>query len=225
MPELKQTMLGKVLTDYYLKSLGGFDNWNNIRSFQVWAEAVSETRSGNYMSIFKKPNYYKIKTTNEEFSDIIAFDGNKKWRKQILGDEVIYPEVSNKFRRTSHLPPAIHLLYPFRNDKCIYYKGTERKFNAVCHKISIFTEDRNHIDYFFDVETSHLVAVNVTDMKNENETILIHYLDYRLVSGTYFSHKIRRYSGGKLLMTLMVKQVAINIGVFDWMFKIENSHL
>ena len=78
MPELNQTQLGKILTDYYNNCLGGAENWKTINSFKVSAELNTPNGIQTYVSIYKKPNFYKIAISSEETKNIVAFDGNNK---------------------------------------------------------------------------------------------------------------------------------------------------
>ena len=226
MPELKQSQLGKILTRYYEDCLGGVDHWKAIRSFKV--SGVLNTLNGiqTYESIFKKPNFYKIAISSEDTTNIVAFDGNNKWQKQISGEEWTYPEIAPHMRRMVHEPElATYLLYPLQTGKAYQYRGTVRENNTVCFRVSLLTKQKYLIDYFLDVESYCIVSIKIIDKLKEFSPVLIRYSDHRLVDGVYFAQKIEYYVDGKWDSTLEVKKIATNLGVANWMFYLKSYSL
>ena len=98
-PELRQSQLGKILTRYYNNCLGGADHWKTIKSFKVSAELNTANGIQAYESIHKKPNLYKTAISSGETTNIVAFDGNNKWQKQISGEEWSYPKIAPNLHR------------------------------------------------------------------------------------------------------------------------------
>ena len=226
MPELKQSELGKVLTRYYDQCLGGSEHWKTINSFRVSAELNTANGIQTYESIYKKPNLYKIAISSKETRNIVAFDGNNKWQKQISGEEWSYPEIASNMRRMIHEPElASYLLYPLQGDKTYQYKGTVRENNTVCFKVSLLTKQKYLIDYFIDIESCCIVSIKVIDKLKEFSPLLIKYSDHRLVDGVYFAHKIKYYIDGKWDSTLEVKEIVTNVGAANWMFYLKNDSL
>ena len=226
MPELKQSQLGKILTRYYKDCLGGADHWKAIRSFRVSAELNTANGIENYESIFKKPNFYKIAISSEDRTNIVAFDGNNKWRKQISGEEWSYPEIAPQMRRMIHEPElATYLLYPLQTGKTYQYNGTVRENNTVCFKVSLLTKQKYLIDYFIDVESYCIVSIKIIDKLKEFSPVLIKYSDHRLVDGVYFAHKIKYHIDGEWDSTLEVKEIDTNVGAANWMFHLKNDSL
>lgn len=223
MPELKQSQLGKILTRYYKRCLGGPDNWEAINSFKISAEL--ETQGGNYQyeSIVKKPILYRIAISNEETTNIVAFDGNNKWQRQISGEEWSYPEISPHMNRMIYEPELVnYLLYPFQKGKTYHYEGTVRELNTVCFKITLLTEQEYLINYYIDVESYCIVSIKIIDKLEEYSPTIIEYSDYRKVDGIYFAHKIIYNIDGKWDSTLNIKEISTNVGTANWMFYLEN---
>ena len=224
MPKLNQSQLGKILTRFYRNCLGGEEYWGAVSSYKVSAELSNANGIQNYESIYKKPNLYKITISSEKMKNILVFDGNTKWQKQIFDEEWIYPEIAPQMRRMIHEPELItFLLYPFQADKVYEYKGTVRENNAVCFKVRLFTKHSYQIDYFIDVETYCIVSIKILDTLKEFEPVVIKYSDHRTVDGVYFPHKINYYIEERWDSTLEVKQINTNIGAANWMFYLENS--
>ena len=117
-----------------------------------------------------------------------------------------------------------YLLYPLRENKAFEYLGTVRKFNAVCYKIRLLTDHNFIINYFIDVETYFIVAVQVFDLLNIFSPATIEYSDYRLVEKAFYPHKIESYINGVWDSTLSIEKVIPNVGTANWMFKLEIIH-
>ena len=226
MPELKQSQLGKILTRYFKDCLGGADPWKAIRSFKVSGELNTSNGIQTYESIFKKPNFYKIAISSEDKTNIVAFDGNNKWQKQISGEEWSYPEIAPQMRRMIHEPElATYLLYPLQTGKTYQYKGTVRENNTVCFRVSLHIDQGYLIDYFIDVESYCIVSIKIIDKLKEFSSVLIRYSDHRLVEGVYFAHKIKYYIDGRWDSTLDVKEITTNVGAANWMFYLKSDSL
>ena len=221
MPELKQSELGKVLTRYYNQCLGGADHWATIKSIKISADLDSTTGIYQYESINKKPNSYKIAISYDGVTNIVAFDGNNKWQKQISDEGVFFPEIIPQMdRMVNETELSSYLLFPLLKEKAFQYKGTVREFNTVCHRISLFAEQDYLIDYFIDVESYFIVSIKLTDTLREFSPVLIRYSDYQKVDGLYFAHKIETFVDGKWDSTLKVNSINTNVGALDWMFRL-----
>ena len=226
MPELRQSQLGKILTRYYKRCLGGADNWEAINSFKISAELDTKGGKYQYESIVKKPNFYKIAISSEETTNIVAFDGNNKWQKQISGEEWSYPKIAPNWHRMIHEPElATYFLYPMQTGKTYQYEGTVRELNTVCFKVSLFTKQGYLIDYYIDVESYCIISIKIIDRLKEFSPVIIEYSDHRLVDGVYFAHKIKYYVDGQWDSTLNVKNITTNVGAANWMFYLKNNSL
>ena len=224
MPELNQTQLGKILTDYYNNCLGGAENWKTINSFKVSAELNTPNGIQTYVSIYKKPNFYKIAISSEETKNIVAFDGNNKWQKQISGEVWSYPKIAPNMHRMIHEPElASYLLYPLQAGKKYQYEGTVRENNTLCHRISLFTEQGYLIDYYLDIESYCIVVIKIIDRLMEFSPTLIKYSDHRLLDGVYFANKIEFYIDGQWDSTINIKDITTNVGAAEWMFYLNND--
>ena len=226
MPELRQSQLGKILTRYYRRCLGGADNWEAINSFKISAELDTKGGKYQYESIVKKPNFYKIAISSEETTNIVAFDGNNKWQKQISGEEWSYPKIAPNWHRMIHEPElATYFLYPMQTGKTYQYEGTVRELNTVCFKVSLLTKQGYLIDYYIDIESYCIISIKIIDRLKEFSPVIIEYSDHRLVDGVYFAHKIKYYVDGQWDSTLNVKNITTNVGAANWMFYLENNSL
>ena len=219
MPKLKQSQLGKVLTRYYNRCLGGAAHWETIKSYKVSGDLNTENGIQGYESIFKKPIFYKVITSTEEVVNILGFDGSKKWQQQIKGEEWTYSKIAPNLQRMIYEPElAFFLLFPFQSGKIFNYYGTERKDNAVCHKVRLLTKQGFLINYYIDVESYFIVSIEVTDKIKEFSSVSIKYSDHRLVDGVYFAHMIKFYVNEQLESILKVNEITTNIGAVNWMF-------
>lgn len=226
MPMLKNSKLGKLLTRYYNKCLGGADNWQTIKSIKISANLDTIMGIYQYEAFIKNPNLYKISISSEGSTDIVAFDGNSKWQKHSTEEEDFFPEISPEMKRTIYEPElATFLLYPLQKGKAFQYIGTVREFNTVCHHLRLFSEQGYLIDYFIDVESYFIVTVQIIDTLKEFSPVLIRYSDHRLVEGVYFAHNIESFLDGQWDSTLNVQSITFNSGVANWMFNLEDNAL
>ena len=226
MPKLKKSQLGKILSGYYENCLGGLNTWGRIISFKVSAELNTANDVQAYESIYKKPNFYKIAISAEESTNIVAFDGNNKWQKQITEEEWSLPKIVSNMQRMIHEPElAAYLLYPLQEGKTFFYKGTVRENNTVCFKVELLINQGYMIEYFIDVESYHIVSIKITDTLEEFSPVLIKYSDHKLVDGVYFAHKIEYFLNEKWDSTLNIKEIITNPGVMNWMFYLNSNVL
>lgn len=224
MPDLKQSQLGKILTRYYNKCLGGADHWKTINSFKVTGELKTANNTSAYELVFKKPNSYKIAISSEEMTNIVAFDGNNKWEKKLSGEEWTILEDIPQMNRMIHEPELFtYLLYPLQRGKSFQFKGTLRKFNSVCFNISVATKECFLINYFIDVESYCIVAVEIIDTLNQSSSITVKYSDHQISEGIYFARKILLYVDGEWDYTVDIKEITANVGALDWMFKVNGN--
>lgn len=222
MPKLKASKLGKLLTHYYNKSLGGSEHWETVKSIKISGDLSTLSGLYQYHSISKKPNLYKIAITLDGQSSIFAFDGRNKWQMQITEEEEIFPEMTPEMDRMineTELP--IYLLYPLQTGQAYQYLGTVREFNTVCHKLRLFTKRNYVIDYFIDVESHFIVTIHVFDTLKEFSPVIVRYSDYKLVEGLYFAHQVESYVDGLWDSSLSINSIGINQGVTDWMFYLD----
>ena len=219
MPDLNESQLGKILTRFYKKSLGGREYWDKINSIKFSGELNTNKGTFDYLSIVKKPNFYKISISSAKSTTIVAFDGKDKWRKQIAGEEESPAEMVPEMHRMLHEPELLlHLLYPLKNGKSFKYQGTQRKFNTVCFKISLLIEEGYSIDYYIDTESYLIVAAEITDMLSDFYPVLIAYSNYKTLNSLYFAHTIKFYMRDRLESTLNINNVSTNSGAVRWLF-------
>jgi hypothetical protein len=233
MPKLKTSELGKILTRYYNKCLGGASHWKTVKSIRISGDLNTLNGLYQYESVIKKPNLYKISLSNREATNLIAFDGSKIRQKLVLKESnsvtplagELYSEESTLDRIVNETELPRYLLYPMRADKAFQYLGTVREFNTVCFKLRLFTDQNFIIDYFIDVESYLIVTIQILDTLNVFSPASIEYSDYRLVDGAYHAHKIKSYLNGQWDSTLTIKAITPNVGATKWMFNLGHNSL
>ena len=97
MPELKDSQIGRILTNYYNKCLGGRDYWKTIKSIKV-----SGTLSTEEGFVVTRPLVRSLTYIDKSFVDkltnIVAYNGKKISQKQIANNEVFLSEISRGYR-------------------------------------------------------------------------------------------------------------------------------
>ena len=229
MPKLKASELGKILTRYYNKCLGGANYWKTIKSIKISGDLNTLNGVYQYESVIKKPNLYKISLSTAGATNIIAFDGNSILQKFMSNYSNLTRKLSSedntldRIVNETELPR--YLLYPLRSDKAFQYLGTVRKFNTVCYKLRLFTDQNFIIDYFIDVESYLIVTIQVLDTLNIFSPASIEYSEYRLVDGAFYAHKIKSYLNDVWDSTLNIYAITPNVGAPNWMFYLKDDSL
>ena len=224
-PKLKSSSLGKILTRYYRRCLGGANHWKTIKSIQISGELNTINGFYNYKSVIKKPNLYKISLSIAGEKNVIAFDGHSIRQKFISEQAKPNAELPSRDiildRMVNETELPRYLLYPFRADKAFKYLGTVREFNTVCYKIRLFTDHNFIIDYFIDVESYLITTIQVMDTLKIFSPATIEYSDYRLLDGVFYAHKIKSYINDLWDSTLSIRAITPNVGAPKWIFNLK----
>ena len=226
MPELKDSQIGRILTNHYNKCLGGRDHWKTIKSIKVSGTLSTEEGLCSYEAISKKPNLYKIKVSSDKLTNIVAYNGKKISQKQIANDEVFLSEISEDIDRiVNETQITSYLLFPFSHGKVFQYRGTVRESNFVCHQIRLYTKSSFIIDYYIDVESYNIITACIVDKLKKFNTVSFQYSDHRLAKGISFAHKIDISVNGKWDSSISINNIKTNIGAMKWMFSLKDTEL
>ena len=220
MPELYPSKLGQILTRHYNEGLGGFEKWEQLKSFRM--RGTIETAGGDsyrYESLLKKPNYLKMVMFLDEGDYVLAFDGKNAYEKSPNSEAIRLDPIDSKYRLIEQSAQfGNYLLYPFSSKKTMKYLGTERKAGSACHWIRVELDTGFIIDYFVDAKTYKEVQVVLKDLLSPDNQSLIQYSNYKIVNDFSVAHKIRTEKFGEWASTLTINSVNTNVGSLHWMF-------
>lgn len=218
MPELVDSKVGKILTQYYKTGLGGEEKWNEVESFQLTGALEVESAELELVAYQKKPNLLKMELLHPE-SEIpveFGFDGEVAWKKTARsGAEEMGPEESRRFIQNASF--GSHLLFPFREGKQIKYIDTVPVDGEICHHIRVQKDNGYQVDYYIDIRTFLEAKVETTDTTNGfNQTIV--YSDYSMDHGLPTAMTVENFEEGEWVSTLTIESINLNQGLMPWMF-------
>jgi len=220
MPELGESRIAQIMERYYNDSLGGSDQWEQIKSLNVDGEIETDSGILRLSAYQKKPNLSKLILENEVARNAItlSYDGEVAWKQ--LGrrgkPQIMDPVEARRFIHTSHF--GNYLLYPFAKGKTIRLIDTVPVEGAICHQIRVDLDTGYQVDYFIDIR-SYLEVKVINSDKVTGLTSSIVYKDYTRKHGFPIAQRVENYENGELVSRLRVEEVKINSGVMPWMFE------
>ena len=220
MPDTGNSRIGKILTRFYEKGLGGPDNWKKLMSLRGSGSIRMDNALFEVESFQKKPNLMKL-IISKEGRDVftLSYDGKVAWKRSLKSQTPVQME-ANEARRFIHGSVfGNYLLYPYAEGKRIEYIETIPFEGSVCHRIRVHLDTGFEIDYYLDVSRYHEVKVENHDLRTGLKNI-IRYSDFRSVFGTVMAMKVENFEGDELLSSLQMDEYRANVGIMPWMFEI-----
>ena len=111
-----------------------------------------------------------------------------------------------------------YLLYPFAEGKKIEYIDTVPTDGNICHQIRVTLASGYQVDYFIDIR-SYLEIKSINTDLRDGEVNSVLYRDYTREFGMPIARQVESYEAGEWISTLIIEEVKVNSGVFQWMFK------
>ncbi|MGC6455447.1 MAG: hypothetical protein ACON46_02835 [Coraliomargaritaceae bacterium] len=224
MPDTGDTRIGKILTRFYNKGLGGPENWDTIITMR--SSGVLRLASGDSMEIEvyqRKPNLIKVVLRDKGRAVLtLSYNGELAWRQGVDPEDVqlMDEKEARRFIHSSFF--GSYLLYPYAPGKKIEYLETLPVEQTVCHKLRVHLDTDYQVDYYIDVSNYHELRVENLDVHSGMKNT-VHYYDYTVVSGMPMAMRVENYEEEKLLSTLELKDYKVNIGIMPWMFDLPKT--
>ena len=218
MPELGNSRVEKILSQYYIKGLGGNESWDDIESFQLEGNLALEGIDLVLTAFRKKPNLLKMSIQHPEIDIPIemGYDGEVAW-EQIPGQDAqpVGDQETRRFAHNSYF--GSHLLHPFREGKTVRYIDTVPIDGEICHQVQVTTAVGYTIDYYIDIRTFLEAKVVSVDNTTGFVSTLV-YSDYTTEFGLPISMTIESYENGEWVSTFTIDEIKLNPGLMPWMF-------
>lgn len=220
MPELEGGRLAKILTNYYVKGLGGPENWAKISSLKYFGKVELKNASFDITAYQRKPNLVKMILRSNQGELVVAHNGKNGW-KQDPG-RVAKPKMLEEAeeRRLKHNAQfASHLLYPYADGKTIQFVDTVPAEGTICHQVRVTLNTGYQTDYYIDIRTSLIVKAINHDLKSDSINTIVYKNYTRDDSGMPVAMLVESFENGELISTLKIDEVQVNAGVFPFMFQ------
>ncbi|MGC6423804.1 MAG: hypothetical protein ACON4O_02310 [Lentimonas sp.] len=211
----------RALRKYYEGSLGGAENWDQLSSLTVKGNIslVLDGQVVEFSSNRKKPDLNKtVLKPSGEGEIILSFDGDDAWQ-QIVGktDPVDMPAaIALEFSRDSVF--GTHLLYPQLPGKQVTYLGETRIDGTFCYRVEVALPNGQSLVHAIDIETGVPLALEYISGL-DSKKYLLHFSDFREVSGVLIPYKTETYLGDELQKITTLTSVEANRGLGNWIFQ------
>ncbi|MFU8848985.1 MAG: hypothetical protein ACNA77_09760 [Opitutales bacterium] len=219
MPELGETRIEKILTDYYELALGGAESWEKVMSLSIIGKVETKDGAFTIIAYQKKPDLLKMSFSPESGQGVLtlAYDGEVAWKQSgRQGQPERMPELeARRFIHSSRF--GNHLLYPFAEGKKIRLVDTVPIEGAICHQVRVELDSGYQVDYFLDIRSYLEVKVINTDLVNKSSNSII-YKDHKREFGLPIARTVRSLEEGEWASTLKIDEVKVNPGIMPWMF-------
>ena len=219
MPDTGDSRVGKILSRFYNKGLGGPENWEEIISMRSKGEIhLADGESMEMEAYQRKPDRMKVILRNKGRAVLtLSYDGESAWRQYAEPSKVQSMDATEARRFIHSSMFGNHLLFPFAEGKKIEYLETIPIEQKVCHKLRVHLDTGYQVDYYIDVTSYHERMVENVDRKTDKINT-IHYREYSMVSGMPMAMVLENFEDNKLVSTLELKDCRVNAGIMPWMF-------
>ncbi len=218
-----QPKLSRVLTNYYLKTFTGSENWQGIES--VMFVGTLETPKGkfDFSAYKKKPNLSKvvIRSPNDRGRLVFSYDGDEAWQSNSIARDSLNissmsPEEAKNFMRDATI--GGHLLDPLLEGKQIEIAGVVEVDGKTCYEIEVILPDGQRILSAIDiVEYAEIRQVTTNQVNNAEETN--YYSDFRVIEGVRFPFVSTMKTAGELVHRVEMSKILVNPGLTKSIFE------
>ena len=218
MPELGDSRVEKILSQYYINGLGGNEFWDDIESFQLEGTLALEGIDFVLNAFQKKPNLLKMLIQHPETDILIemGYDGEVAWKQMPRTDaKPMGVQETRRFAQSSCF--GSHLLYPFQEGKTIRYIDTAPLDGQICHQVQVTTAAGYKIDYYIDIRTFLEAKMVSVDTTTGFVSTLV-YSDYSREVGLPIPLTVKSYENSEWVSTFTIDEIKLNPGLMPWMF-------
>lgn len=218
MPELPDTEIGRILTQYYSLGLGGPEAWEPFESLKLIGTLRHDSSSYKLTVLSKKPDWVKQEIQTDSLTCLKGYDGVTAWRKSRQKDPVErMPEDEAEAFALNALVGS-QLLYPYAEGKRIELIETIPLDGHVCHHLRVsFADKETVLDYFIALPEYYEVK-RILRNRKEAHTHTTEFSNYERIQGIPIAFKQIHSRDNQERSVWTIKQVRINGGIMPWMF-------
>lgn len=213
--------LAPILNRYYLRTLGGHENWEKVESVRF--DGLLHLSNGvvRFTAFKKKPDYCKVVIfTGPESRIVMAYDGEDAWQIN-TGVPEAQPDSMPELEARNFIRDATiggHLLYPLIEGKKIELNGVVEVGNHTCYRIETTTPNGERIISFLDTSNHaeiRQITVNAVNGLKEQTT----FSDFNKIDGVRFPLRSIMESDGVQVHRVEMQNIHLNLGIMPWMFQ------
>lgn len=215
--------LEQILPRYY-EAMGGLAALDKIQTIRIRASMAGQDGTVELTLFKKKPDKVRLVMNRPGFATpfIQASNGQTAWwlRPGASPENAVPmpPDKAAQFMRDAPIASAL-INWQERGVRLEYRGVVDLGESLRCHHIEAHFPDGQQVSYYLDVETYlERRIVSRTTLAGRIAKQVTIPSDYRRVAGVLVAHRVINRQDDEVYSTILVEDVAINIGIFDAFF-------
>lgn len=212
--------LARVLQNYYIRSYGGPERWEELQSVVYEGQLHYPEGTVEFVAYKKKPDLCKVVLRAARGGRIVmAYDGEQAWQyNSNLTDQPLMEMPAGEARNfIRDAGIGSHLIMPRMPGKQIKLLGVVNLDEHQCYEIEVTLPDGQRVRYALDILTyavrREITLNNVSKLEEHN----IHS-EFEVAEGIRYSTKSVMRSGGEVIHRVEISDIRLNAGVSSAMF-------
>ena len=205
----------------YLDAMGGRAALERIRSVRLSGHVQYPNGARNGLTVIKKkPNFVRVSIDTGTIRFIQAYDGETAWFARQAGKQVFYDHIRGKnagqFIREA---PLENILLRRSSSELNIFLGEDISLAGTpCYQVFAELPDGGKVVHFIEKETFLERRILQYD---EDDALVSEIIPgkFRNVEGVMFATQIIRLVDGKPISTVLLDDVAVNVGILNSAFE------
>ncbi len=209
----------KVIEDY-LNAIGGSKKLNSVKDMTEVMGAEMQGMQLTVTSVKKAPNMYMNEMTVAGMGSMQkqVFDGTKGSTSQMGQSKAMTEDELADAKMSAQFFPEMN----YSDGYTLELKGVEPVEGANAYKIAVTSPSGKKSTEFYDMKTSLKIReIETMEAAGQKMTQTVDFMDYKDVDGIMIPHKVKVSGAMPMPLQMEVKEVKINAGVDDALFKVE----
>ena len=207
----------------HLEAVGGVEKLKQIKAMHIRAKGIFQGMEMPMRLWYKRPNRVRFEMDFQGQTMVQAYDGEKAWwiMPFVSGPnpQAMPEEEAKRFRHEGREFPSPFLNYG-EKDYRFELVGEEDLEGTPVYRLRMTRPDGTKVDFFIDEETALILKQRVeTTYQGQNVIAETVFGDYQAVEGLVMPFSIQTYVNGRLVNTMVIEEININIKVDDALFQ------
>lgn len=212
----------KAIVDQYLESIGGEEQWENVKTMKTTATMSMQGMSFDGTIYGKYPNKQRVEVSINGSQMVQAYDGETAWwinpfagatTAQKMPPQMAGAMTSQKFEPS--------LLNYEEKGHTVELLGEKEVEGTLTHELRLGKKDGSVEVYYFDQESMMpiMMATKGMGQNGQEQTVETFFSDYKEVGdGLVMPHSISVRMGGSAVQELTFQKISLNEEMGDELF-------
>ncbi|NCG08521.1 MAG: hypothetical protein GWO81_02965 [Verrucomicrobia bacterium] len=215
----------------FLAQNGGQNNLDKLNSVILSGHIIQDDQKLNFRLYRKRPNKMRIAVKVENLEISTIFDGEQAWRQVSNDSDVVAldrmkgEELASAKKDSNFDSP---FLASFEKRKFITVAGIEDINGKEAVRLDFdpkgnfgFKSIWLSLDHYQEVKILRSRYSDGSEASDE----AIHYEGFYRLKGVYWARSMRHFVGGELTKEVVIEDVLLNAGVFDYYFEVDEAKI